>query len=171
MGLVLVTLAHVGRGAAIVGLALAALVLLLGILVYLRNDARAVAPTPTASVGWSPSHRVPALNGEVVFAVRRDRLELGLDCVVAPGAQEGPFRPVSIEATTPFMCGMGALYTERIPVRIAEGGRVFIELFGGAGRAAKARLRMDQSLLVLAVHPNSDLLRHLQGLLNHAHEN
>jgi hypothetical protein len=172
MGVVLAaTLAHLGKGAAVVGLALAALILLLGFVVYVRNDARAVAPAPTASVGWSPEHRVPALSGEVVFAVRRARLELGLDCLVAPGAREGPFKPVSIEATTPFMCGMGALYTERIPLRVAEGGRIFIELFGGAGRAAKARLKMDQSLLVLAVHPNPDLVRHLHALLDHALEN
>jgi hypothetical protein len=169
MAAYLVTLSHL-RGEAAVGLGLAALVVLIGIFVFVRNDAKAVAPAPSGSIGWSPAQRVPALNGEVVFATRRARLDLGLDCLVAPGLQEGPMRPVSIEATTPFMCGLGSLYTERIPVRLAEGGRVFIEIVGGAGRAAKARLKMDQSLLILAVHPNPDLLRHLGSLRERAHE-
>jgi hypothetical protein len=169
MGVYLAAFGHIARGQAAVGLALATLVLLLGLIVYIRNDAKAVAPKPSGSVGWSPAQRIPALNGEVVFAARRGRLDLGLDCLVAPGAREGPLRPVSIEATTPFMCGMGALYAERIPLRLSEGGRISIEII--AGRAAKARLTMDQSLLVLAVHPNPDLLRHLSTLLERARDN
>ena len=152
------------------GLALAALVVLFGLLVFVRNDARAAAE-PSTAAGWPPSQRVSALNGEVVFAARRGRLDLGLDCLVAPGSQEGPLRPVSIEVTGPFLCGLGTLYAEGIPRRLAEGGRIFIEIVAGAGRAAKARLKMDESLLVLAVHPNPDLLRHLGVLLDRAREN
>jgi hypothetical protein len=148
------------------GLALAVLVLLLGFLVIARADGKS-APPPPAGHGWLPSQRFSALSGEVIFAIHRGWLDLGLDCLVAGGSQPTPVAPVSIEATGPFMCGLGSRYAEAIPHRLADGGRIFIEITSEADRGAKARVRMDRSLLVLAVHPNPDLLRHLGTSLNH----
>jgi hypothetical protein len=137
-----------------VGIALAVLVLLLGLLFYARTKA---APPPSAGLGWPPYQRVSALNGEVVFAAFHGRLDVGLDCLLAPGAQAELLRPVSIEATGPFLCGLGTLYAEALPRRLADGKRVFIQVVHGASGAAKARLKMDESMLLLAVHPNPKL--------------
>jgi hypothetical protein len=93
----------------------------------------------------------------VVFAAFHGRLDVGLDCLLGPGAQAELLRPVSIEATGPFLCGLGTLYAEALPRRLSEGKRVFIQIVHGASGAAKARLKMDESMLLLAVHPNPKL--------------
>ncbi len=141
------------------GLALAAVIVLLGLLLYTRANAKAEGQKRIGSL------RASALNGEVVFAAFHGRLDVGLDCLVAPGTQT--LRPVSIEATGPFLCGLGPLYAEAIPHRLADGRRVFIEIVRGASGAAKARLKIDQSMLLLAVHPNPKL----HALLDRPHEN